>query len=101
MCLTGTALFSDIILWLRGERFRSTPVMDRGILLRAGKKPSFVQKTRRPVDWETELVNSFAVIVHRDFSNPQRIGCPGRDSLVGFAACREDAQSAFVLAHIR
>ena len=53
------------------------------------------------MDWETELLNSFEAIVHRDFPNPHRIGYPGRDSLVGLAVCRGDAQSAFVLAHIR
>jgi hypothetical protein len=53
------------------------------------------------MDWETELLNSFEAIVHRDFPNPHRIGCPGSHSLVGLAACRGDAQSALVLAHIR
>lgn len=50
--------------------------------------------------WETELLNSFETIVHRDFPNPRRIGCPGRELLVGLAACLGDAQSALVLAHI-
>jgi len=58
-------------------------------------------KEEGTMDWETELINSFETIVHRDFPNPQRIGCPGRDSLVGLAACIGDAQSAMVLAHIR
>jgi hypothetical protein len=53
------------------------------------------------MDWETELLNSFEAVVHRDFPNPHRIGCPGRDSLAGLAVCHGDAQSAFVLAHIR
>jgi hypothetical protein len=53
------------------------------------------------MDWETELINSFETIVHRDFPNPQRIGCPGRDSLMSLAAGPGDAQSAMVLAHIR
>ena len=51
--------------------------------------------------WETELVRSFEAIVHRDFPNPHRVGCPGRDSLVGLAACLGDAQSSLVLTHIR
>ena len=51
--------------------------------------------------WETELITSFDAIVHRDFPNPRRVGCPGRDSVVGLAVCLEDAQSALVLAHIR
>ena len=45
------------------------------------------------MDWETELIVSFETILHRDFPNPQRIGCPGRDSLMGLAAGCEDAQS--------
>ena len=53
------------------------------------------------MDWETELIISFDAIVHRDFPNPRRIGCPGRDSLLGLAVCLEEAQSALVLAHIR
>lgn len=54
------------------------------------------------MDWETELLNSFETVVHRDFPNPHRIGCPGRDSLAGLAACRGDASpAALVLAHIR
>lgn len=53
------------------------------------------------MDWETELIDAFETIVHRDFPNPQRLGCPGRDSLVGLAECRTDAQSALALAHIR
>jgi len=53
------------------------------------------------MDWETELIDSFETLVHRDFPNPQRIGCPGHDSLVGLAASLGDAQSRMVLAHIR
>jgi hypothetical protein len=53
------------------------------------------------MDWETELIDSFETIVRRDFPNPQRIDCLGRDSLVGLAAGLGDAQSRMVLAHIR
>jgi len=53
------------------------------------------------MDWETELIDSFETIVHRDFPNPGRIGCPGRDSLIDLAARLADAQSPTVLAHIR
>ena len=53
------------------------------------------------MDWETELMDALETIVHRDFPNPQRVGCPGRDSLVSLAACRTDARSALALAHIR
>ena len=53
------------------------------------------------MDWETELIDSFETIVHRDFPNPERTGCPGRDSLVNLAAGLGNAQSSMVLAHIR
>ena len=53
------------------------------------------------MDWEAGLVSSFDTIVHRDFPNPDRIGCPGHNSLVDLATCQGDAQSALVLAHIR
>ena len=53
------------------------------------------------MDWETDLIDAFEAIVHRDFPNPHRIDCPGRDSLVGLAACLGDAQSSLVLTHIR
>jgi hypothetical protein len=53
------------------------------------------------MDWEAELIDALETIVHRDFPNPQRIGCPERDSLVGLAECRTGPQSALALAHIR
>ena len=53
------------------------------------------------MDWETDLIDAFEAMVHRDFPNPQRIGCPGRDSLAHFASSAGDPQSALILAHIR
>jgi hypothetical protein len=41
------------------------------------------------MDWETELLNSFETILHRDFPNPRRIGCPGRDLLAGWRPALE------------
>jgi hypothetical protein len=76
-------------------------MVDRGILLPALNGCGSFEGTRRAMDWDTELINSFETIVHRDFPNPQRIGCPGRDSLMGLAASLVDAQSAMVLAHLR
>lgn len=76
--------------------------MDRRILLRR-EKSRFVKKQRgrRVIDWETELMAAFETVVQRDFPNPQRIGCPGHDSLVALVAGRSDAESALALAHIR
>ena len=53
------------------------------------------------MDWETDLIDAFEAIVHRDFPNYQRIGCPGRDSLAHLASSAGDPQSALILAHIR
>lgn len=39
------------------------------------------------MDWETDLTSSFETLVHRDFPNPDRVGCPGRNSLVDLATC--------------
>jgi len=58
-------------------------------------------KGRCTVDWETELMAAFETVVHRDFPNPQHIGCPGREFLEALAAGRRDDQSAPILAHIR
>ena len=53
------------------------------------------------MEWETELMAAFETVVHRDFPNPQRIGCPGHDSLEALAAGRRVEQSDEALAHIR
>ena len=53
------------------------------------------------LDWETELVAALETVVHRDFPNPQRIGCPEPEFLLALAAGRRDNQSALALAHIR
>lgn len=53
------------------------------------------------MDWETELIAAFETVVHRDFPNSERIGCPGRDFLRSLAAGRNDKQSALALVHIR
>jgi hypothetical protein len=99
-CLTHTEFFSPIAMRLQGEDFRRHQPWIVGFCY--GQKGLwFVERTRRAMDWETELLNSFETIVHRDFPNPRRIGCPGRDLLAGLAACVGDAQSALVLAHIR
>jgi hypothetical protein len=99
-CLTRRELFRLSGLEFHGERFSSTPTMNRGILP-AALRSRVVYRTRCAMDWETEPITSFETIVHRDCSNPRRIGCPGRDSLFGLTVCLGGAQSALVLAHIR
>jgi hypothetical protein len=103
MCLTHTEFFqrpSPEAASRKIEGFSSTPIVDRGILL-GRDKTVVAQRMGRAMDWETDLIDAFEAIVHRDFPNPHRIGCPGRDSLTHLAAGIGDAQSALVLAHIR
>jgi len=76
--------------------------MDRGILLGAGSnRDASKGKVRRAMVWEKDLIGAFETVVHRDFPNPNRVGCPGHDSLVALATCRTDAQAPLVLDHIR
>lgn len=86
----------------RCERFRSTPLRDRGILLGIGWAGFFVERKTRLWIGKPNRSIRLKTVVHRDFPNPDRIGCPGRNSLVDLATCVGDAQSsAPVLAHIR
>jgi hypothetical protein len=98
MCLTSTKLFSGGCAVRDFRRQQSWIV---GFCYGLGRDLGSFRKTMSSLDWETELLNSFEAVVHRDFPNPHRIGCPGRDSLAGLAACRGDAAPAQVLAHIR
>jgi hypothetical protein len=50
---------------------------------------------------EEELVEAFEQMIHEDFPNPQRIGCPGDVSLLKLAKGSGDVQQTPVLAHIR
>jgi hypothetical protein len=38
------------------------------------------------MDWETDLIDAFEAVAHRDFPNPHRVGCPVHDSLTHLAA---------------
>jgi hypothetical protein len=53
------------------------------------------------MDSENELLDAFEGVIHKDFPNPQRIDCPGRDVLLKLAQWSADAQLAHSLAHIR
>jgi hypothetical protein len=53
------------------------------------------------MDSEKELLDAFEEVIHKDFPNPQRIDCPGRDVLLKLAQWPADAQLACSLAHIR
>ena len=81
------------------ERFLSTLIMDRGILLKFKSVWNWPRACR--MDIEKDLINALDGIVHKQFPNPHRIGCPGHEPLAKFAAGPNDAQSDSILSHIR
>lgn len=50
---------------------------------------------------EKELLEAFERIIHEDFPNPQRIGCPGHEALLRLADGTGHVQQTPLLAHIR
>ena len=50
---------------------------------------------------EKELIDTFERIVHQDFPNPRRVGCPGRQALLEFALHPANTNLSPLLAHIR
>jgi hypothetical protein len=50
---------------------------------------------------EKELLEAFERIIHEDFPNPQRIGCPGDEALLKLAEGAGQVHQARLLAHIR
>ena len=50
---------------------------------------------------EKELMEAFETIIHEDFPNPQRIGCPGHEALLQLAEESGHVQRTRLLAHIR
>jgi hypothetical protein len=50
---------------------------------------------------EKELLEAFERVIHEDFPNPQRIGCPGSDALLILAEGSGHVQQTLLLAHIR
>lgn len=53
------------------------------------------------MDREKDLLDAFETMVHKEFANPERIGCPDRDSLVRLASGLGNPELATILAHIR
>jgi hypothetical protein len=53
------------------------------------------------MDSQKELLVAFDRVVHEDFPNPQRIGCPGREVPPKLAQRPADTQLAHLLAHVR
>jgi len=50
---------------------------------------------------EKELLETFESIIHEDFPNPQRIGCPGDEALLELAEGSGQVHPMHLLAHIR
>ncbi len=53
------------------------------------------------MDREEDLIDAFETMMHEEFANPERIGCPDRDSLVRLASGVGNPEFATILAHIR
>ena len=50
------------------------------------------------MDSERELLETFERVVHRDFPNPQRIGCPAHEVLLKLAQAPAHTSLAHLLA---
>ena len=66
-----------------------------------GVRPRSVFSNEYRTDSEKELLDAFDRVVHEDFPNPQRIGCPGLELLRKLALRPADTEFANLLAHIR
>lgn len=53
---------------------------------------------RASMDSEKDLIEAFE---SKDFPNPERVDCPGREALTRFAANPADPEFATFFAHIR
>ena len=52
------------------------------------------------VSTEKDLIDAFEGVVHRDFPNPERVGCPAPETLARFATHPADPDFAGLLTHI-
>ena len=53
------------------------------------------------MDTEKDLIEAFRAMVHKEFPNPQRIGCRGHDALMKLASGSENPEFTSILAHVR
>lgn len=53
------------------------------------------------MDREKGLIDAFETMVHNEFTNPKRIRCPDRDSLVRLASGLRNPEFPTIVAHIR
>jgi hypothetical protein len=56
---------------------------------------------RTLMDSEKDLIDTFENVVHRDFPNPGRVGCPGHEVLAQLARLPSDIELSQLLAHVR
>lgn len=52
------------------------------------------------MEWEQDLIDAFETVVHRDFPNPERVGCPGSYILAQLVRRPADAQLSDLLEHV-
>jgi len=52
------------------------------------------------MDREKDLIDAFETVVHRDFPNPERAGCPGPEVLAQLIRRPADAQLSHLLEHV-
>jgi hypothetical protein len=57
--------------------------------------------TRTLMPTEKDLTDAFERSLRRDFPNPERTGCPGRDALSRFVACPNAPELSLLLEHVR
>lgn len=53
------------------------------------------------MDKEKDLIEAFENLVHKDFPNSERVGCPGSDALQYFFASPKNPELSAILDHIR
>ena len=53
------------------------------------------------MDREKDLIGAFENVIHRDFPNPERVGCPGHEVLAQLACLPADPQISHLFEHVR
>lgn len=53
------------------------------------------------MDSEKDLIDAFENVVHRDFPNPERVGCPSHEVLAQLARLPLHIELSQLLAHVR
>ena len=53
------------------------------------------------MDREKDLTEAFESLLHKDFPNSERVGCPGRDALTNLFASPQNPALSAILDHVR